>query len=86
MGFLAYWFGAFDAAVNTATKVTLSAPQAAMLWKTPPTPMHAAQYFDYFMKYNIDDTQASITRKTDGYTQSVVDWGLMNSADLSGFK
>jgi len=85
-GFRAYWFGAYDSPVNTATKVTLSAPQAAMLWKTPPTAMPTAQYFDYFMKYNIDDTQASITRKTDVYPQSVVDWGLMNSPDLSGFK
>ena len=85
-GFRAFWFGAYDSQVNTATKLTLSAPQAAMLWKTPPTPMQIPQYIDYFATYNVDDTEASITRKTDVYKQSVVDWGLMNSADLSGFK
>ena len=85
-GFRAFWFGAYDSAVNTATKLTLSAPQAAMLWKTPPTPLTVPQYTDYFMTYNIDDTEASITRKTAIYTQSVVDWGFMKSPDLSGFK
>ncbi len=85
-GFRAYWFGAHDSPVNTATKVTLSAPQAAMLWKTPPLAMPAAQYIDHFMAYNIDDTQASITHKTAVYPQAVVDWGLMNSPNLSAFK
>ena len=85
-GFRAYWFGAFDANTNTATKVTLSAPQAAMLWKTPPLALPAAQYIDHFMAYDIDDTEASITRTTAVYPQSVVDWGLMNSPDLRAFK
>ena len=85
-GFRAYWFGNFDAPTNTATKLTLSAPQAAMLWKTPPLALPAAQYIDHFMAYNIDDTEASITRTTAVYAQSVVDWGLMNSPDLRAFK
>ena len=85
-GFRAFWFGAYDSPTNTATKLTLSAPQAAMLWKTPPLAMTTPQYTDYFMTYNIDDTEAGITRKTDVYKQSVVDWGLMNSPDLSAFK
>ena len=85
-GFRAFWFGNFDAPTNTATKVTLSAPQAAMLWKTPPLALPTAQYIDHFMAYNIDDTEASITRKTAAHPQAVVDWGLMNSPDLSAFK
>ncbi len=35
-GFRAYWYGTYDVPTNTATKVTLSAPQAALLRKTPP--------------------------------------------------
>ncbi len=85
-GFRAFWFGDYDSPTNTATKLTLSAPQAAMLWKTPPLAMPMPQYIDYFMKYNIDDTEASVTRKTALYTQSVVEWGMMNSPDLSAFK
>ena len=85
-GFRAFWFGAYDAPVNTATKLTLSAPQAAMLWKTPPLSLTAPEYTDHFMAYNIDDTEASIHRKTAVYPQAVADWGLMNSPDLSGFK
>ncbi len=85
-GFRAFWFGAYDSTTNTATKLTLSAPQAAMLWKTPPTPKPTPEYIDYFMAYNIDNTEASINQKTATYTQSVVEWGLMNSPDLSGFK
>ncbi len=38
------------------------------------------------MVNHIDDTQASITHKTAVYPQAVVDWGLMNSPDLSAFK
>ena len=85
-GFRAFWFGDYSSSTNTATKLTLSAPQAAMLWKTPPTPLTIPQYIDYFSTYNIDDTEASITRKTSVYTQSVVEWGMMKSPDLSGFK
>lgn len=85
-GFRAFWFGAYDSALNTATKLTLSAPQAAMLWKTPPLAMPTPQYIDYFMTYNIDDTEASINAKTTVFTQSVVDWGYMKSPDLSAFK
>ena len=85
-GFRAFWFGAYDAPGNTATKLTLSAPQAAMLWKTPPQALTIPEYTDHFMAYDIDDTEASITRKTADYPQAVVDWGLMNSPDLSGFQ
>ena len=38
--------------------------------------MTVPQAIDFFMKYNIDDTEASVTRKTDVYKQSVVEWGL----------
>ena len=85
-GFRAFWFGAYDSPVNTATKLTLSAPQAAMLWKSPPTPMPIPAYIDYFMNYNIDDTEASITRKTPLYTQSVAEWGMMKHGDLTAFR
>ncbi len=85
-GFRAYWFGTYDAPLNTATKLTLSAPQAAMLWKTPPLALPAAQYIDYFLNYDADDTEASIQRRTDVYPQAVADWGLMRSPDLSAFK
>lgn len=85
-GFRAFWFGAYAASTNTATKLTLSAPQAALLWKTPPTVLSIPQSMDYFMKYNVDDTEASITRTTDLYRQPVVEWGMSNSPDLSKFK
>ncbi len=80
------WFGTYDSPTNNSTKMTISAPQAMMVWKTPPTPMTIPQAIDFFMKYNLDDTEASITRTNDVYKQSVVEWGLMNSPDLSGFK
>ena len=80
------WFGTYDSPTNNSTKLTISAPQALMVWKTPPTPMTIPQAIDFFMKYNVDDTEASITRTTEVYKQSVVEWGLMNSPDLSGFK
>ena len=86
VGFRAFWFGAENSPTNTATKLTLSAPQAAMLWKTPPLAMTTPQYIDHFLRYNVDDTEASIRRKTEVYPQAVVDWGLMNSPDLSAFK
>ena len=85
-GFRRTWFGSYDAKTNDSLKLTISAPQAVMVWKTPPTPMTVPQAIDFFMKYNIDDTEASVTRKTDVYKQSVVEWGLMNSPDLSGFR
>jgi len=85
-GFRAFWFGNYDTPVNSGLKVTLSAPQAAMLWKTPPTPMPSPQYIDYFLNYNMDETEASIKRTTPIYTQSVQQWGQMNSPDLSNFK
>ncbi len=85
-GFRAFWFGAYDAPVNTATKLTLSAPQAAMLWKTPPLALPTAQYIDHFLAYDIDATQASITAKTDVFKTSVAEWGQMDSPDLSAFK
>ena len=85
-GFRRTWFGSYDAKTNDSVKLTISAPQAVMVWKTPPTPMTIPQAIDFFMKYNIDDTPASVTRKTDVYQQSVIEWGLMNSPDLSGFK
>lgn len=85
-GFRAFWFGAHASPTHTATKVTSSASAAAMLWKTPPLAMSNAAYIDYFMKYNIDDTEASVTRTNSVFTQSVVDWGIANSNDLSAFK
>ncbi len=85
-GFRAFWFGNHAAATNTATKLTLSAPQAALLWKTPPTVLSIPQSMDYFMTYNVDDTEASITRTTDLYRHPVKDWGLSNSPDLSRIK
>ena len=85
-GFRRTWFGSYDAKTNDSVKLTISAPQAVMVWKTPPTPMTIPQAIDFFLKYNIDDTEASVTRTTDVYRQSVVDWGLMNSPDLSGFR
>lgn len=84
-GFRAFWFGTYDSNVNTATKLTLSAPQAGMVWKTPPTPMPIPDYIDYFTSYNIDDTEASINRKTSVYTESVAEWGMMKYGDLTPF-
>ena len=57
-----------------------------MLWKTPPVAMQIPAYVDYFMNYNIDDTEASITRKTPLYTQSVAEWGMMKNGDLTAFR
>ena len=85
-GFRAFWLGNYAAATNTATKLTLSAPQAALLWKTPPTVLSIAQSMDYFMTYNVDDTVPSINRTTELYRDPVVSWGLSNSPDLSKFK
>ena len=85
-GFRRTWFGSYDAPVNDSVKLTISAPQAVMVWKTPPTPMTIPEATDFFMKYNIDDTEASVTRTTEVFKQSVVEWGLMNSPDLSGFQ
>ena len=85
-GFRAFWLGNYAAATNTATKLTLSAPQAALLWKTPPTVLSIAQSMDYFMTYNVDDTVPSINRTTELYRDSVVSWGMSNSPDLSKFK
>ena len=66
-GFRAYWFGAYDAPGNTATKLTLSAPQAATLWRTPPLALTFPEHTDHFMAHDIDDTEASISRKTADY-------------------
>jgi feruloyl esterase len=57
-----------------------------MLWKTPPKAMPMPQYMDYFLAYNIDDTEPSIHLTNDVFKQSVASWGVASSPDLSAFR
>ena len=86
-GFRRWWFGTYDSPTNDAIKLTLSGPQHAMVWQTPPVlNMTIPQYFDYTSTYNMDDTEANVNRKTSVYTQSAAEYGLARSSDLSKFR
>lgn len=85
-GFRSWWLGSYASATNNAIKVTLSTPQHAMVWRTPPQPLTAAQYIDYELNFNIDDTEALISATTPLYTESAKSFGLANSGDIDAFR
>ena len=85
-GFRSWWLGSYASATNNAIKVTLSTPQHAMVWRTPPAPLTAAQYIDYELNFNIDDTEALITATTPLYTESAKSYGLADSPDIDAYR
>ncbi|MFT3804310.1 MAG: tannase/feruloyl esterase family alpha/beta hydrolase [Burkholderiaceae bacterium] len=84
-GFRSWWLGSYASDVNNAIKVTLSVPQHALVWRTPPQPVSADQYIDYELNFDIDDTERLISATTPLYTESAKSYGLANSADLGAF-
>lgn len=86
-GFRRWWFGSYTSSTNNAIKFTLSGPQHALVWQTPPVlNLSIPQYFDYALTYNMDDTEGNVNRKTSLYTRSTAEYGLATSPDLSKFR
>ena len=84
-GFRSWWLGSFASAANNAIKVTLSTPQHALVWRTPPQPLSADQYIPYELNFDIDQTEALISATTPTYTESAKSYGLADSPDLDAF-
>jgi feruloyl esterase len=85
--FRRWWFGTYDSPTNNAIKFTLSGPQHAMVWQTPPVlNLTIPQYFDYALTYDLDATEANITRTTALYTVSTSEYGMARSTELSKFR
>ncbi|WP_386629814.1 tannase/feruloyl esterase family alpha/beta hydrolase [Sulfitobacter geojensis] len=84
-GFRSWWFGSYDSDQNNARKVTLSTPQHAMLWQTPPVPLRPDEYVRFEMNFNIDETPALAYATTDLYPVSSAELGNADSPDLSDF-
>lgn len=84
-GFRTWWLGTFGSATNNAIKVTLSTPQHAMVWRTPPQPLSADQYIAYEQNFDIDATERLISATTPLYAESAKSFGLANSPDLGAF-
>ena len=86
-GFRVWWFGSYGATVNDAIKLSISGRGHMLVWQTPPVlGLTVAQYLDYALTYNLDDTEANMNRKTAIYTTSPIEYGRADSSDLSGFK
>ena len=84
-GFRSWWLGAFSSPTNNAIKMTLSTPQHALVWRTPPQPLSADQYLKYELAFNVDDTEQLISATTALYDESAKSFGLANSPDLAAF-
>lgn len=84
-GFRAWWFGTYAKSENDARKVTLSTPQHAMLWQTPPKPLKPGEYVQFEMDFNIDNTPALAHATTELYPVSSAEFGNADSPDLDSF-
>lgn len=84
-GFRAWWIGTYAKDQNDARKVTLSTPQHAMLWQTPPVPLKPNEYLSFEMNFDIDDTPALADATTELYPVSSAELGNADSPDLSAF-